>query len=150
MLYIGTDHGGFRLKEALLPWLKEQAISFYDEGTYSPVSCDYPLFSERVARAVQANKKHRGFLICSSGVGMAIVANKFKGIYAACLTTEEDVRKARQHNAINVLCVPGSIPTECAQQMVHVLLTAEASMEERHIRRRQQILALEGKMIHDT
>ena len=142
-VFIGADHGGFCLKEQILGWLEEQSFSVEDMGTSSAVSCDYPLFAKAVAKQVQRDSNHRGVLICTSGVGMAVTANKFQGCYAACLTTQEAVIKARQHNGINILCLPGNLSLEAVIPLLKAFLNTELDQGERHVRRRSLIQAIE-------
>lgn len=142
-IFIGADHGGFCLKEQILDWLEGQSLSVEDRGTSSAASCDYPLFAKAVAEQVQRAPKHRGILICTSGVGMAITANKFQGCYAACLSTQEAVVKARQHNGINILCLPGNLSLEAVIPLLKAFLATEMDQGERHVRRRSLIQAIE-------
>ena len=148
MLYMGSDHGGWRLKHALLPLLQQNGIAFVDVGTASDVSCDYPVFAQKVAQAVAKNHEHRGVLICTSGIGMSIAANKFKGVYAACIDNAEVVAKAREHNGINVLCLPGNLGADAAYRLIAVFLATPLDDAERHHRRRQQIAAFERQWSH--
>lgn len=143
MLYIGSDHGGFVLKEKLCTFLKEQGIAYEDLGTKNAERCDYPKIAALVATKVQSDSDHRGVLICTSGVGMAITANKFRGIYAARLTQPEEVKIARQHNGINVLCLPGGIAAILACEMVSLFLETPMDMTYRHQQRRQFIADIE-------
>ena len=143
MLYLGSDHGGFVLKEKLCAFLKERGMVYEDLGTYNNASCDYPQYAALVSSKVQANSAHRGILICTSGVGMAIAANKFHGVYAARLTQPEEVKPARQHNGINVLCLPGNLGADLAFEMVSLFLETPLDMSDRHCRRRQLIADLE-------
>ena len=143
MLYLGSDHGGFALKEKLCVFLTEYGIVYEDLGTYNTESCDYPKFAALVATKVQLNPDHRGILICTSGVGMAIAANKFRYIYAARLTQLDEVRSARQHNGINVLCLPGNLAVDLARKMVVAFLETPLDMADRHQRRRQIIAEFE-------
>lgn len=143
MLYLGSDHGGFALKETLCAFLKEHGIAYEDLGTTRNESCDYPQFAALVATKVQSNSAHRGILICTSGVGMAIAANKFRGVYAARLTQLDEVKTARQHNGINVLCLPGGISPHLACELVTLFLETPLDMAERHQRRRQWIADFE-------
>lgn len=142
-IFIGADHGGFLLKEQILGWIKEQSLSVEDMGTSQITSCDYPLFAKAVAEQVQRDPNYRGILICTSGVGMAITANKFQGCYAACLTTQEAVVKARQHNGINILCLPGNLSLETVIPLLKAFLDTEMDQGERHVRRRSLIQAIE-------
>ena len=114
-------------------------------GTFAEKSCHYPEIAQRVAQEVQKNKDNFGILICQSGIGMCITANKFKGIYAACLDTSDAVVKARQHNAINVLCLSGSLEFFQTKELVQAFLTTDLDKDERHCKRREQIYAIEAK-----
>lgn len=104
---LGCDHAGFPLKEELLPWLKELNIDFDDKGTYSADSVDYPDFAAAVAREVLNGNAELGMLICGSGNGMAMAANKFSEIRAALCWNPEIASLARQHNDANILVMPG-------------------------------------------
>ena len=144
-LYLGSDHGGFELKAELLKHLSLLDIVSKDMGTFDTKSCDYPEIAQRVAQEVQKDKNHFGILICRSGVGMCIAANKFKGIYAACLSTSDAVIKARQHNAINVLCLSGTLDFVRAKALVKAFLTTNLDKDTRHCKRREQIYTIEAK-----
>lgn len=102
---IGADHGGFELKEKIVEYLKLKNIEYEDFGTFSNESCDYPEFAKKVARAVSENNFSRGILVCGSGIGMSIVANKFKNVRAALCWNEETAALSREHNNSNVLCL---------------------------------------------
>ena len=143
MLYIGSDHGGFYLKSELKNYFECNHIPFEDVGTYTDKACDYPIFAEKVAQNIQKNSTHRGVLICTSGIGMAIAANKFKGVYAARLTEVEEVKQAVKHNGINVLCLPGNLNIEKAYTLIKIFLETFSDQSERHIRRRKYIQSLE-------
>lgn len=144
MLYLGSDHGGFALKEKLCAFLKVREIAYEDLGTHTTESCDYPQFAALVAQKVQLNSDNRGILVCTSGVGMAIAANKFRGIYAARLTQPDEVKTARQHNDINVLCLPGSLAADLAYELVTLFLETPVDMADRHQGRRQLIATFEN------
>ena len=103
MIAIGADHGGFRLKEELKKYLEEIGLEYKDFGTDNEERTDYPLYAKEVAKAVSTKECDKGVLVCRSGHGMAIVANKFKGIRAAAITGEEDARFAKADDDINVL-----------------------------------------------
>src|SRR6478609_52667 len=106
---IGSDHAGYRLKSRLTPWLRSAAggrHSVQDMGTVSLESCDYPDFAESVARAVKRGAAQRGILICGTGIGMAIAANKIAGVRAAVTWNPETAALAAEHNNANVLCMP--------------------------------------------
>ena len=145
MLYLGSDHGGFMLKERLCAFLNERGIAYEDVGTQTTESCDYPRFAALVAAQVQSNVDHRGILICTSGTGMAITANKFRGVYAARLTQPDEVKAARQHNGINVLCLPGNLAPDLACDLVRLFLETPLDLADRHQRRRQQIADIETR-----
>ena len=102
---LGADHAGFPLKEKIKEFLQNKGYEVLDMGTHSAESVHYPNFAEKVARAVQKGEADRGILICGTGIGMSITANKFKGIRAALCTNEYMARMSRRHNDANVLCL---------------------------------------------
>ena len=102
---IGSDHGGYRYKESVIDYLKSRNIEFIDVGTHTPESCDYPDIARKVAEKVISGEVNRGILICGTGIGMSIAANRHKGIRAALCTIPEYARLAREHNNANVLCL---------------------------------------------
>jgi len=104
---IGADHGGYEIKQILIKWLEQKLISTKDFGTYSIESADYPVFGHQVAVAVQNNECDFGILICGSGQGMSITANKYQGIRAALCWDKTIAILARQHNNANILVLPG-------------------------------------------
>jgi ribose 5-phosphate isomerase B len=106
-IIIGADHGGYSLKEALKPLLSELGLSVTDAGTGSDRAVDYPDFGAQVAEAVSAGLYRRGILICGSGIGMSIVANRFPGVRAALCLDEEAARLSRLHNDANILVLAG-------------------------------------------
>ena len=105
MIAIGADHGGFKLKEEIKKYLDEKEIPYKDYGTYSEERVDYPNIAKEVSKAVQSKKCDKGILICRSGYGMAMVANKFKGIRSAPCFQEEAAKYSRMHNNTNVLAL---------------------------------------------
>lgn len=105
MIAIGCDHGGFELKQLIMDYLKEQGLEYKDFGTYSSESCDYPLFAEPVARAVADGECERGILICGTGIGISIAANKVKGIRAANCGDCYSAEYTRRHNDANILAL---------------------------------------------
>ena len=105
MIAIGADHGGFKLKEEIKRYLTEQGIEVKDVGTYSEERGDYPVFAEAVSKAVQSGECEKGILICRSGYGMSMVANKFKGIRSAPCFEETAAKYSRMHNDANVLAL---------------------------------------------
>ena len=126
MIAIGCDHAGLELKNEVIKFLEESGISYEDVGTYTKDSCDYPVFAEKVARAVQSGKAEKGILVCGTGLGMSYAANKVKGIRAACLSDSASARLARQHNDANVLCFGQNIVGKAvALELVKIFLETE-------------------------
>src|SRR5712692_3104753 len=140
---IGADHAGFLLKERLRQKLVADGHDVADRGTDSEQSCDYPDFAAAVARDVSAGVSERGVLVCGSGVGMSIAANKISGVRAALGTSEEQVRLVRAHNDANVLALGArTLDPPSAERMVDAFLQAEFQ-GGRHARRVALISALE-------
>ena len=140
---IGSDHRGFPLKSILKTALAEQGIAVEDMGAYSTESSDYPVFAKAVAGSVSEKRCERGILICGSGIGMAIVANKFPGVRAALCRSVADARRSRQHNDANVLALGEEVDPETARQMLTVWCETPADSGERHQRRLAQIREIE-------
>lgn len=111
---IGSDHAGFDLKQKIAQHLDNQGVAIEDCGTYSLASCDYPDYAHAVANAVENETADFGILICGSGQGVAITANKHQNIRAALCWTAEIVALSREHNNANVLCLPARFVTETA------------------------------------
>lgn len=107
MIAIGSDHGGYKLKEELKKYLDEKGIDFKDFGTVSEERVDYPEIAKEVAKSVQSGETEFGILICKTGLGMSIVANKFKGIRCAVCHDENTAKYARLHNNANILALSG-------------------------------------------
>ena len=108
MIAIGCDHGGYKLKEEIKKYLEEIGIEYKDCGTYSEERTDYPIYAKEVADAIVNKECDKGILICKSGCGMLIVANKFKGIRAGFVTNEEEARFAKADDNINVVAISGN------------------------------------------
>ena len=102
---IGSDHGGFRYKEQIIEYLKSRNIPYFDVGTHTPEACDYPIIARKVAELVISGQTNRGILVCGTGIGMSIAANKVKGIRAALCGDTYSARVSRAHNNANVLCL---------------------------------------------
>ena len=120
---LGADHAGFHLKDSLKRTLDELGVSYQDFGTDSPASVDYPDFAEAVARGVANGQFDRGILVCGTGVGMAIAANKVPGVRAAPVVDTDTARLAREHNDLNVLTLGARITPEVrAREIVKVFL----------------------------
>ena len=142
---IGSDHGGFELKQALIPFLQGRDIEVADAGTYTTDSVDYPEFAEAVALLVVHGEADAGIVICGTGIGISIAANKVPGIRAALVTTPQMAELAKQHNNANILALGGRIlSVETAEACVTAWL--DASYEgDRHQRRLDKIAAIEKK-----
>ena len=112
MIAIGSDHGGFRLKEEIKKYLEEKEIEYKDYGTYNEERTDYPIIAKEVAKADQTDKFESGILVCRSGAGMAIVANKFRGISCVNCYDEETAKHARMHNNANLLALGADYMTQ--------------------------------------
>ena len=126
MIAIGSDHGGYKLKEEVKKYLDEKGIEYKDFGTYSEDRVDYPNIAKEVSKAVQEKKCDRGILICRSGYGMAMVANKFKGIRSAPCFCEEAARFSRLHNDTNVLALGADYVTvDEAKEILNTWLDTE-------------------------
>lgn len=145
-LFVGSDHAGFELKENLKEVFSSK-LEIEDLGTYSSESCDYPDFAEKVANAVLQNPGSFGLLICGTGVGMSIAANKIKGVRAACVSEEKSAALAREHNDAQILCLGARIiELEQAKKCLESFLKAQFESEhERHRRRIEKIHLLERK-----
>ena len=136
---VGSDHAGFRLKNKIIAFLKRGGYSVEDEGCFSAERCDYPVFARSVARAVASRRCRFGILVCGSGVGVSIVANKTRGVRAALARDARTARLARQHNNANVLCLGARFtPAPAALRVVSVFLKT-AFEGGRHARRVKKI-----------
>lgn len=133
---IGSDHGGFEYKGKIIDFLNKNGYEVKDFGTYSNESCDYPEYAHQVAKAVVSGEFDRGILICGTGIGMSIAANKVKGIRAALCSDTFSAHATREHNDSNVLCLGArAIGDELALDIVKVWLETDFSNGERHLRR---------------
>ena len=140
---IGADHAGFELKERLKEKLRASGHEIVDHGTVSTESVDYPDFAAAVARDVAHGAAERGLLVCSSGVGMSIAANKVRGVRAALGTNEEEVRLTREHNDANVLALGAKFTDpDSAEKLIKVFLSTDFQ-GGRHARRVEKIALLE-------
>lgn len=140
---IGADHAGFVLKEKLRERLAAAGHEVIDLGTNSSESCDYPDYAEAVARAVEQGRTERGLLVCATGIGMAIAANKVAGVRAAPAQSAEEVRLTREHNDSNVLTLGAKfLDEERALELVRIFLDTEFA-GGRHARRVAKIAQLE-------
>jgi ribose 5-phosphate isomerase B len=146
-IIIGADHAGFPLKEGLKPFLAEMGLAVTDIGTDSDRPADYPDFAARAAEAVSSGLFPRGILICGSGIGMTITANRFPGVRAALCLDEETARLSRQHNDANVLVLAGrKTDTKTARAITRVWLTTPFE-EGRHRKRLDKIREAERHVL---
>ena len=144
---IGADHGGFALKATLIPVLNALGCEVADLGTHSPAPCDYPAVGFKVAQAIAGGRYDRGVLLCKSGVGIAIVANKVPGIRAAACHDLFDARRSRAHNDANVLVLGAeTLSDRKAAQIVTTWFATPFESGGRHERRVKQIAAIERKL----
>jgi ribose 5-phosphate isomerase B len=145
-LAIGSDHAGYKLKSKLAGWLKTSRGGKHqvrDVGTFSKESCDYPDFAEAVAKSVAKKRASRGILLCGTGIGMAITANKFRGVQAAVVWSPEVARLAAEHNGANVICLPARfLNLATAKKIIHVFLSTPFG-GGRHLRRLKKIIAMD-------
>jgi ribose 5-phosphate isomerase B len=149
---VGTDHGGYPLKKVIMQAVRNAGHEVLDLGTFSEDSVDYPDYAEKVGRAVQEGDADRGIVLCGSGVGACIAANKMVGIYAAICHDVYSARQGVEHDDMNVLCLGSRvIGPEIAKALVPAFLQAEFTGgqpgEERHQRRVQKVRKLEKEGI---
>jgi ribose 5-phosphate isomerase B len=150
MIAIGSDHGGFELKEAIKNLLVERKIAVEDLGTDNGDSVDYPDFGEKVARKVSSGAAEKGVLVCGTGIGMSIVANKFPGVRAALATDAFMAQMAKQHNNANILVLGGRVIDENeAREMVATWLDSQFE-GGRHQGRLDKIAELEKELYKQT
>ena len=136
MIAIGSDHGGFALKKEIMAHLDARGLEYKDFGTYSDASCDYPVYGKAVAHAVASGECERGIIICGTGIGISITANKIPGIRAALCGDCFSAEATRQHNDANVLALGARVVGPgLALKIVDTFLDTPFSNDERHIRR---------------
>ncbi|MBI5058271.1 ribose 5-phosphate isomerase B [candidate division KSB1 bacterium] len=144
-LAIGCDHAGFDLKSTLKPWLQAQGHELLDVGTDSTAAVDYPDFARVVGHAVADGSVARGLVICGSGVGASVAANKVKGVRAAVCHDTFSARQGVEDDDLNVLCLGARIiGSELAKEVCAAFLSATFSKLERHVRRLNKILEIEA------
>jgi ribose 5-phosphate isomerase B len=146
---LGADHGGYSLKTELVPWLQSQGYEILDLGAHSlDPADDYPDFAEATARAVVAGRAERGILICGSGVGASVAANKVPGIRACVCHDTYSAHQGVEHDELNVLCLGGRvIGIELAKELAAAFLNARFTGEERHRRRMDKVAAMEQRSL---
>ena len=143
MLAIACDHGGYAYKQTIMQHLADREIEYRDFGTFSPDSCDYPDYAQPVAKAVASGECEKGILICGTGIGMSIAANKVRGIRAAVCGDSFSARATREHNDANILCLGGRVIGQgLACMMADLFLTTEF-IGAQHTRRLDMIREIE-------
>ena len=136
MIALGCDHGGYELMQEVIKYLEEHGLEYKNYGTYSTDSCDYPDYAKKVAEAILAGECEKGILICGTGIGITIAANRYEGIRAANCTNSFMAEATREHNDANILAMGARvIGPGLALEIVKAFLETEFSGDERHIRR---------------
>ena len=145
MIAIGADHAGVFMKNDLKKFIEDMGYEVKDFGTFTDESCDYPVYAKAVSEAVAKGDFEKGILVCGTGIGMSMAANKVKGIRAAVCTDPKSTEFTRRHNDANVLCLGARIiDEETAENLVRIFLTTEFE-GGRHARRVDKIMKLEEK-----
>lgn len=143
MIALGSDHGGFDLKERVKAYLDREGIPYQDYGCHSKESCDYPVFGKAAAEAVASGECEKGIVICTTGIGISIAANKVQGIRCAHCADSLEAEMTRRHNDANMMAIgAGFTGKNMAERMVEVFLTTEFE-GGRHERRVNKMMALE-------
>ena len=146
-IVIGSDHAGYELKEKVKAHLENRGITVFDVGTDSTDSCDYPAFADALCKKIQLGEFERGILVCGTGIGMSIAANKHKGIRAACCSDTYSAKMTRQHNDANVLCFGARVidlPKALELTKIFVTTEYEGLAGGRHKQRLDKIAAIEA------
>ena len=139
MIYIGSDHAGFCLKEIIKNHLKKNNLSFKDFGCFSKDSCDYPDIAKKVCFSLIEDRAQSAILVCGTGVGMSIVANKIKNIRAVCASNHFCVKHARLHNNCNVLCLGARVLGDALALELVDLFIATNFLKGRHLKKKKKI-----------
>ena len=140
MIALGCDHGGYALMKVVIEYLEKNGLEYKNFGTYSEESCDYPVYGKAVANAVASGECEKGILICGTGIGISISANKVKGIRAALCGDCFSAQATREHNDANILALGARVTgAGLALKIVDTFLNTPFSNDERHIRRINQI-----------
>ncbi len=140
MIALGCDHGGYDLKQEVIRYLEENNIEYKDFGCMDKSSCDYPEFGRAAAMAVASGECEKGIVICTTGIGISISANKIKGVRCALCADTLSAKMTRLHNNANMLAMgAGIVGTNLALSIVETFLGTEFSNDERHIRRIDKI-----------
>lgn len=134
-IIIGSDHAGFELKNKIISYLEQKGLKVEDAGTYEKKSCDYPVIAKQVANSIADKKYEKGILVCGTGIGMSIAANKVRGIRAAVVSDTCSAKMSRLHNNANILCIGERIVgEELAKDIVDIWINTEF-LGDRHARR---------------
>ena len=145
MIVIASDHGGLELKRELMEHLRERNVEFEDIGTYTPESCNYPEYAEKAARGVADGTYEKGILVCGTGIGMSLAANKIRGIRCALCSDCFSAEMCRAHNDANMIALGGRVlGPELAKRIVDLFLDT-AFLGGRHAQRVAMVMALEDK-----
>lgn len=140
MIAVGCDHGGFEYKQMIMQHLEDRQFEVKDFGTYTPDSCDYPDYAKPVAQAVLSGECEFGILICGTGIGMSMTANKIPGIRAALVGDSFSAQATREHNNANILCMGARVISAAkALEITDIFLDTPFSNDERHVRRISKI-----------
>ena len=146
MIALAGDHGAFDLRHAIMKHLDEKGLAYKDFGCYDKTSCDYPDFAGPAAKAVASGECDRGIVVCTTGIGVSITANKVRGIRCALLSDVMSARLTREHNDTNMMAIGAGVTGEMlALEIVDTWLNTEFSHAERHQRRIDKVMALENE-----
>lgn len=145
MIALGNDHAGLKLKETIIQVLEDLGLAYQDVGTNSPESCDYPLIGEQAARLVASGECELGIVICGTGIGIGLAANKVKGIRCAMVSDPYSAQMARLHNDCNMIALGGRVVGPGAAELIVRTFLAGTFEGGRHQRRVNQIAAIEGR-----
>ena len=140
MIALGSDHGGFELKQEIKKYLDEKGLAYKDYGSYTSDSVDYPVYAKKVVEAIKSGECDKGVLICGTGIGISIAANRYEGIRAALCTDCFTAEATRQHNDANILAMGGRVVGPgLAVKILDTFLNTPFSEGERHINRIRMI-----------
>lgn len=146
IISMGSDHGGYELRKALKEKLIESGITVIDHGPFTPESVDYPLYAEMVAKDIVEKKADYGVLMCTTGIGVSISANKFHGVRAAVVNCDDAAEFSRRHNNANIICFGGKYQTAyMADRLTKIFISTKFDGGERHERRLHEIAEFEKK-----
>ncbi len=146
IIVIGSDHGGYELKTKIIEFLNKEGYQIKDFGTHSKESCDYPMIGFEVAKAVSEGNSGKGVLICKTGVGMAIIANKLHNVRAAACYDKDMARSSREHNDCNVIVLAAEYTDYKKAKEILKIWLGTKHLGERHERRVKQIKDIESKL----